>query len=331
MRSKEEFVQFYNTTLSHQLGLLEQERKQYFKNIVKSDILLIFALITPVLFFALIFHKILYELIVPLLLIFIIARSFIGKQRYKNYVKFFKTNIIECIVNFLDSNLTYFPNQKIAESDFKASKIFKDYHNRYYGDDLVTGHIGNTDIQFSEIEAFYHAKQLNDLVFKGLFFIGDFHKEFLGETFILPDLSEKHIGYLSQVFQSLNKYHGQLVKLEDPEFERQFAVYSSDQIESRYILSTSLIKRITDFQRKANKKILLSFVGSKIFMAVPYDKNLFEPRVNKTLLDYNTIERYFEDLQLMIGIVEDLNLNTRIWDKKPSTNYQREQNHEDVG
>ncbi|MFT5169968.1 MAG: hypothetical protein ACI8Q2_000583, partial [Candidatus Omnitrophota bacterium] len=44
--------------------------------------------------------------------------------------------------------------------------------------------------------------------------------------------------------------------------------------------------------------------------------NLFEPRIFKTLLDFKPIEEYFEDLSFAIGIVEDLNLNTRIWSKE---------------
>ena len=106
------------------------------------------------------------------------------------------------------------------------------------------------------------------------------------------------------------------VELEDPEFESHFVVYGSDQIEARYILSTSLMARITDFKNKTGKKIFLSFIGSMVFVAVSYSRNLFEPKLFTTLLDFEPIRRYYEDLQLIIGIVDDLNLNTRIWSKE---------------
>ena len=60
----------------------------------------------------------------------------------------------------------------------------------------------------------------------------------------------------------------------------------------------------------------MSFVGSKVFVAVSFTRNLFEPKLFRTLLDFGLIQEYFEDLQLAIGIVEDLNLNTRIWSKE---------------
>ncbi|MHC4388157.1 MAG: DUF3137 domain-containing protein, partial [Planctomycetota bacterium] len=71
-----------------------------------------------------------------------------------------------------------------------------------------------------------------------------------------------------------------------------------------------------DFKRKTNRPVYLSFVGSKVFVAVSYTKNLFEPRLFRTILDFELVQEYFEDLQLAIGIVDDLNLNTRIWSKQ---------------
>ena len=179
---------------------------------------------------------------------------------------------------------------------------------------------GATRIKFSEVHAEHESgsgkNRRRYTIFKGLFFIGDFNKDFAGQTVVLPDTAEKLFGRIGQKLQSLNIFRGKLIKLEDPEFERAFAVYGDDQIEARYILSTSLMKRIVDFKKKTNRKIFLSFIGSMVFVAVSYTKNLFEPRIFRTLLDFEPIREYFEDLQLALGIVDDLNLNTRIWSKR---------------
>ena len=53
-----------------------------------------------------------------------------------------------------------------------------------------------------------------------------------------------------------------------------------------------------------------------MFVAVTYTKRLFEPKIFTTLLDFEMVREYFEDLQLAAGIVDDLNLNTRIWSKR---------------
>ena len=43
---------------------------------------------------------------------------------------------------------------------------------------------------------------------------------------------------------------------------------------------------------------------------------MFEPRIFHTLLDISMAEEYFLDLQMALSVVEELNLNTRIWTKE---------------
>ena len=72
--------------------------------------------------------------------------------------------------------------------------------------------------------------------------MADFNKNFNGHTVVLPDTAEKILGKFGQSLQSMSS-RGELVKLEDPEFEKEFCVYGDDQVEARYILSPALMKR----------------------------------------------------------------------------------------
>ena len=244
-------------------------------------------------------------IIVPIvvsIIIGVLACNFISK----GYIIDFKILVIDRIVHFVDKNLSYECNSYIPKSTFMLSQIFKTKPNRYEGDDLVSGRVGETKIQFCELNAEYESGSGKNrsvrTVFKGLFFIGD--------------TAEKFLGRIGQKLQSMNLGRDKLIKLDDPEFEKHFVVYSNDQVGARYILSTSLMKRIVDFKKKSDRKIHLSFVGSMVFVAVSYTRNLFEPRIFRTLLNFEPIREYFEDLQLVVGIVDDLNLNTRIWTKR---------------
>jgi hypothetical protein len=131
----------------------------------------------------------------------------------------------------------------------------------------------------------------------------------------LPDTAERMLGKFGQSLQTMSS-RGELVKLEDPEFEKEFCVYSDDQVEARYILSPSLMKRIVDFKRKWNTKVYLSFRHSKVYIAIKTNKNLFETRLFKSIVDYSFMEENMRYIILLTEIVEDLNLNTRIWTKK---------------
>lgn len=239
----------------------------------------------------------------------------------RGYVSDFKGRIIDKIVKFIDGGLSYRPTSCISSEHYRNSKLYTRHYDVYKGDDLVSGNVGATAIEFSELHTQYitrdsKGRTQHHTIFKGLFFVGDFNKHFKGRTFVLPDRSEKLFGSISKIFQSISISRPELVKLEDPEFERLFVVYSDDQIEARYILSPSLMRRITEFKKKANRTVSMSFLNSNVYIAIRYFKNLFEPRIFQTLLDFRPIQEYFEDLQLAVGIVEDLNLNTRIWTKE---------------
>jgi len=319
VKTLEDLREFYNTTLLADLQILEQKRQKIARKVTYLFVAIL--CVVGVFFFFWIgnFNTNIAVIFVPLVLCSIIG-GFLCRLFTRGYVAQFKSLVIQRIVHFIDENLNYAADDCIDKSTFMLSKIFSTKPNRYKGDDLVWGKTGATTIKFSEIHAVHESgsgkNRRRYTVFKGLFFIGDFNKDFTTQTVVLPDTAEKLFGYLGQKLQSLNIFRGQLIKLDDPEFEKHFVVYGNDQIQARYILSTSLMERIVEFKKKTGRKIYLSFVGSMVFVAVSYTKKLFEPRLFRTLLDFGPIREYFEDLQLAIGIVDDLNLNTRIWSKE---------------
>ncbi|MBL8994260.1 MAG: DUF3137 domain-containing protein, partial [Spirochaetia bacterium] len=237
----------------------------------------------------------------------------------------FKNTVIRKVVAFISNDLAYSPESFIDQGTYMETGMFPRTPDRYRGDDLVQGLLDKTDLRFSELHSEYKTETRDSkgnrrttwhTIFRGLFFVADFHKDFKGRILVLPDSAEKLFGkLLGQMFQSWNKGRGELVKLEDSDFEKAFVVYATDQIEARYVLSTSLIRRILDFVSKTRKLVHLSFFKNKVAVAVSYSRVLFEPRVFSSLLDFELIKTYYEDMALAVGIVEELNLNTRIWTK----------------
>ena len=318
MKTLDELKRFYHQQLKPDLRILEEQRLVLVKKITIIGVIAFGAAGLFILIFGFKASDPVPFIIFPLM---IAGGSTFGLGWFisKGYRSEFKRAIIERLVNFVDSQLKYNPTGHVRQSEFNASKIFNTKPNRYKGDDLVWGKIGQTTIKFSELDAKYESGSGKNrsvkTIFKGLFFIADFNKHFSGQTVVLPDTAERLFGRLGQMLQEWNFSRDDVVKLEDPEFEREFAVYSSDQVEARYILSTSLMKRICDFKRKSGKKIHLSFIGSLVNVAISYNRSLFEPRLFSTLLDFEPVMEYFEDLSLAVGLVEDLNLNMRIWTK----------------
>lgn len=259
----------------------------------------------------------------PVFLIFLLVGIVIvSAGAFKLFTSGFRTDfkhaVIRRLIEFMEPGLRYFPEQGISKDLFKASKLFQQRIDRYKCEDLIQGRIGRTDIAFSEVDAEYKSGSGKDetwhTIFKGLFFVGDFHKDFRSRLVVLPDKAEKLFGALGQKFQAINFSRGALVKLEDPEFEREFVVYGDDQIEARYILSPGMMERITAFRRKMGTEIFLSFFGSRVVVAVSKKEDWFEPLLLGSA-DFSTVLNYAAQLRLGADIVEDLNLNTRIWSK----------------
>ena len=158
-------------------------------------------------------------------------------------------------------------------------------------------------------------KNINQIgvVFMGMFVIAKFNKKIKGRTVVLPGTVEKRVGYLAKTLQSLHFKRNQLVNMEDSEFEKQFLVYSTDQTEARYILTPFLMKRISALQKKIAHPIRLSFKEDNVHMAVEHPNGFLSLSKNKNLVTSNALEDIYHGISTAICIVEDLNLNTKIW------------------
>lgn len=320
MKTEAEFREFFDTRLRLEILPLEEERKKVARKVQWAILgaviagLFCLALLAVIGFFAII-------AIVGL----VTGWIFLYKRLVRGFESEFKNLVIRKIVAFISGDLSYSPDHHVEESTYLETGIFPRTPDRYRGDDLVEGTLDKTALRFSEIHSEYKTETRDSkgnrqtrwvTIFRGLFFIADFNKDFKGRTLVLPDAAEKFFGkLLGQMFQSWNKGRGELVKLEDPDFEKAFVVYATDQIEARYVLSTSLIRRIMDFVSKTRKVVHLSFFKNKVAVAVSYSRPLFEAKVFSSLLDFELIRTYYEDMALAVGIVEELSLNTRIWGK----------------
>ncbi|GIV09815.1 MAG: hypothetical protein KatS3mg019_1906 [Fimbriimonadales bacterium] len=247
----------------------------------------------------------------------------------------FKQRFIAHLVKYVNPNLDYQPHGYISEHEYELSMLFHNSPNpdRYSGEDFIEGVVDKTDIRLSELHTQYREVTYDSkgnrqerwvTIFRGLFISADFHKHFQGITLVLPDTEQSWLGGLGQWLQSLSAklggQPGELVKMEDPEFERFFKVFATDPTEARYILTPNMIRRIVDFRNKSGSSIRLSFVASRVFIAIPTMHNHLEPPslfapANK-LLEPAMIAQYFHELHFALAVVDELNLNTRIWTKR---------------
>lgn len=320
MKSGDELYQFYLSDMRADLAELEGRRKVLVSRLVGTyvGVAIAFVVLSLLLFFLFPFAQL------ALAVVGIIALVLVHNRLTRGYTSDFQSRVIGKLVRFMDPGLTYAPEKGIAEAEYMRSKIFTTSPDRYHAEDLVWGKLGETVLAFSEVHSEYktestdsdgHTQTTWHTIFRGLFFIADFNKNVNGEYVVLTDTAQKLLGSLGQALQKMTIGRPPLIKMEDPEFEKLFVVYGTDQIEARYILTPGLMRRITEYRKKTGKEIQLGFNRSQMYVAISYPKNVFQPRLFHTLLDFAPIREYYADLALAGSLVEEMNLNTRIWGK----------------
>ncbi|MEM9018776.1 MAG: DUF3137 domain-containing protein, partial [Verrucomicrobiota bacterium] len=242
------------------------------------------------------------------------------------YKKNYKNEVIPRLLALIDPQLGHLPESGIPSSLFVASELYTSKPDRYSTEDLITGKYGKTNLQLAEVHAEDRRTTTDSkgrtrtsyvTIFDGLFLIADFHKHFHGRTFIFPDKAESLFGGVGRFFQKMGGRSGtSLIQLEDPEFEEKFAVYSTDEVEVRYLLSTAMMLRILEMQARFGRDVRLAFKDSSLILAVPHSKPFLEPRTSTPATDWKQAANMLTDLRFFLETIEELDLNTRIWTKE---------------
>ncbi len=247
-----------------------------------------------------------------------------------NFYSKYKNALLPEIVKFASPNAEYDPAKAIEQSVFVESNLFPAQTIwDYKGSDYFKGKSDKTAFEFSQLQVIQKEVKHNggktetsftDL-FKGIFYKADFNKNFASETFIIPDISREIFGsYLGEMLnkktEGLVRQQTKLVYMEDVEFEKLFAVFSSDQQEARYILSPSLMQKITSLKNKFSNDVYLSFSKGSLYIGISHSKDFFAPNLFGNIDDYETIEKHYLLIKNMLDIAEELGLNTRIWTKE---------------
>lgn len=228
----------------------------------------------------------------------------------------FKARVIGVLVADQYQDAVYRAVGGIGQAEFEASRLYQQGIDRYSTEDLIEARLGETPFRMAEIHAEYkttstdgkgHTTTHWHTIFKGRFLVALFSKRFHGRTLVL-----------SEAWRLFGMSGLEKVALEDPDFEKLFAVYASDQVEARYILSPSLMERLVACRRRMDAQVQAAFVDDHVILALPDAQNRFEPPSawsSGPLLSEADIQAYAADIALAAELIDELNLNRRIWDR----------------
>jgi hypothetical protein len=310
----------YDTVLAPRLAALEHQRQTLRHAIFASALLVGLPVVTafcgPGDLVALALPQTSRLYVFPVSILLAIVGTTIAVKRYAlpglaaffNYRARFKKEIVSEIFRAVSPGATYEPFRHITHQTFVQSGLFA-LQGDVRGDDLVRGRIGETPFEASEMKRSYSTGGRNSQtvsVFHGLFFHLDFNKRITGRTVVQPrDAAAIRLASRRDLTE---------VTLEDPDFGSRFEVFSTNPVEARYILTPLLMERIVSIHDRTHRPLFLSFVDNRAFVAVDYGRPLFEPSIAQTT-SFDALAEMGEHFGLAELVVEQLDLNTRIWTK----------------
>ena len=315
MKATSDFEQFYLSVLQPEMDSLEDYRKEVKQ---QYDTYLFLAFLGLLLYYFITTGGTLAGLI-PMLFFYGIPATYLlqwNSKRIRDKFSYrFKSEIMGRIVAFNNPALQHNPEKGIMLKAVEISKIFNDSLQKFDSNDLIEGKMGKTTIQFSNVKLVHKTWGMKSK-FSGLFLIALFNKRFAGEYYVISNRSNSASGSsITKSMQQTNASRPKLIKTESPLFEREFSVFGSDPIEAMYILTPALMQRMLDFKEKVKGEVHFSFNRSRMFAAIEGKNNIFYPPLRQQV-SKDDLEEWNHNLGFALDLVNDIQLNTRIWTVK---------------
>jgi hypothetical protein len=137
-------------------------------------------------------------------------------------------------------------------------------------------------------------------VFRGQCLAVKFMKPFNGVTKVYRDAG------VMNMFTGFGQ-KGQRVKLDDPVFEKSIEVYSSDQVEARYILTPDFMERLLKLEKTfEGRKLRCAFAEGQMLLCVE-GKNLFEAgSMYRKMDDMHRVHEMLTDFAAVFLLIDSM-------------------------
>ncbi len=236
---------------------------------------------------------------------------FVDIRSFKNSKDKIKVNIFSEVFKFFGDftfdphgsrNIGFYEKFYIIPGPFEYdSKLSKT-------EDFLKGRYKNIDLSMEELRLYKKMLKSKKKVFCGVVLLFKFNKNFKGRTIVKQDK-----GLFGNFFEKIKIKNLQRVELEDPKFENKFEVYSQDQIEARYLITTSFMERLQKLSGLfGSKKIEASFCDNLLCIALDGVEDLFSSvSVFKEIDLVQECKRVIKEMSLIFEIVDILNLSQK--------------------
>ena len=305
------FREFYKNDLSKYFADLEKTRKVFLFWIVVVSIIAL-GLVTYIIYAS-------NQGSLFVLYFFVLCGINLSVKAYKDKVK---KKILPKLLRFVgDFRIT---EDKNVFEYIKTLKLFNEFNSQRC-DDRIKGKYKLLDVDIAEIRLTKvtgmgkHRREV--YVFSGLLIKVPCKKRYTGFTIIKYKGPQKlvksfSLNPLSGLRISVNSGYstqGDIVMLEDPEFNKLYEVRSSDQVEARYLITTAFMTRMINIANKGfGGSISVSFENGYVNLAVESNKDWFEVPILKPADEISNYKTIVLEIKELMKIIDSLKLEQNI-------------------
>lgn len=318
MKTKEEFRAYVGSLISDKEKaeyLKKQKRKKILmRTIIPFETILLIAL--GVFLVGLSIVNLVYMLVFGFGLIITSATiiNIVGGFKWNT----FKQNHINKMFQFLleDYSYTYSQNSYVDKDKFKESHFASGYDN-YGGEDLFSINIKkddgtSSDVKFTMSDLHLTRQEQREVIHHGI----------NGSTYTTIETRTVTVysgafGYVDFPFSfkcilELNNraYLTKKIKLEDIQFNKDFATYTDNQVEALCILTPTMITKLKSLKASMGG-IRLLLVDSHLYIGM--SRNLFELNKGGKTLSDKTFDRIYDDVNCIIAIIDEIAKNNKVF------------------
>lgn len=227
----------------------------------------------------------------------------------RDYKHSYKKDILPKIVDQLgDLKYMFKPPEATFYADkYLKSKILPRY-DRVKIEDFFYGEYKGTKIELFEPRLQQRRRSKNRTyyvdVFEGLMIGFEMPKKTFGHTIVVKD-----VGSIRRMVSDKKSglSHANLV---DPEFEKQYDAFTSDQVEARYIIDPVMIEKFAKLQEQyMTNKIQAAFYDNKVLLMLESKHNYFEPpKITIPATSEMDLIMLKREIRTIFGILDHLDL-----------------------
>lgn len=216
-------------------------------------------------------------------------------------------------------NLTWTNDEYYSDNIFYDSNIIVNYprcNSKY--DDMFIGSYKGVDYEILELLWEKTSSLVKIVQHDGILIKLKMNKPFNGETFIESHKKIVRGGLMAVLsYEHLNLENNgkmNLTKLEDVEFNKKYDIYTDDEVEARYLLTTSFMERLKNMKTAfRTEKIRCSFYNQYLLIRLESKKDLFSIcSLFKKVDDSKQFFTLYEEIISIIKLIDHFKLNIKI-------------------